>query len=1047
MKEQLYGTFVNPGPAYRGKPFWSWNGELDREELLRQIDVFEQMGFGGFFMHARTGLITEYLGEEWFELTRICAEEAQRRGMEAWLYDEDRWPSGTAGGKVTAEPRFRMKFVKMRIVAEPFCPWRETWIAAFECRLEDGAYYDGRRLTPGEDAAPRPGYVTLSFEIEEMAPESFYNGQTYVDTMNREATEAFITVTHAQYKARMGELFGNAITGIFTDEPHRGPLMTNFNVANADPQHMLPWTYDLFERFEAKFGYDLRDRLPEVFFRPEGRSVSQVKWHIVDLLQELFLDNYVKPLDEWCRANKLILTGHLLHEDSLSAQTAMVGSVMRCYEHMEYPGIDVLTEGNRCFWVAKQLSSVARQIGRKWLMSELYGCTGWQMPLEAHKAVGNWQTLLGINLRCHHLSWYTMEGESKRDYPASISYQSAWWRDYQVVETYFARLGAVMTHGEPVCDLLVIHPVESVWCQVHAGWADTLAGNTAEIRRLETDFANVFNWLSCARIDFDYGDEEMLQRLSAVERDAAGRAVFRVGNAVYGTVLVAGLTTIRASTLRQLALFRQAGGVVVFAGEAPGYVDAVPSEDGGTLAAGSVRVPLDEAGIAAVGTHLAGGRIAAVDASGEPIADLYAQVRRDETHTYVVLLNVNRETAYAGVRLRLPYQGHVEEWNCETGERIATDATSLDGAIELTADFAAAGEKVYVFGGAPPEAPTVRPVLQTVAAYEWEGDFAYSLDEPNVCVLDRASYKLDGGEWRETLEILKLDRAVRRELGYAYRSGDMVQPWYAIQTRAGTARQTHRLTLRYSFDVDEAVASGGADGWHLAVERPGQKRIRLNGRKLAGGDAGWWVDPVFRKLDIPPAGLQPGLNQIEIEVDFDASVDLEAIYLLGPFGVRVQGADKTVCALPERLAIGDLAPQGLPFYGGTVTYAFEWGAYAEQAKRHLDSVPDAAVQLEVPAYEGGCLRAGNRTAGSVTIPWRPNVADVAGIVGADEPLLLDVVLTRRNTFGPLHMEPLYSAAYGPGHWLTEGDAFSEAYKLVPSGLTQPPRLLLRAPAP
>ena len=89
--------FKNPGAEWRGKPFWSWNGKLEKDELLRQIDVMKDMGMGGFFMHSRTGLETEYLGEEWFELINACADYAESIGMEAWLYDEDRWPSGLAG--------------------------------------------------------------------------------------------------------------------------------------------------------------------------------------------------------------------------------------------------------------------------------------------------------------------------------------------------------------------------------------------------------------------------------------------------------------------------------------------------------------------------------------------------------------------------------------------------------------------------------------------------------------------------------------------------------------------------------------------------------------------------------------------------------------------------------------------------------------------------------------------------------------------------------------------------------------------------------------
>ena len=40
--------FLHPTSEYRGAPFWSWNDELEKEELCRQIDEFHEMGFGGF---------------------------------------------------------------------------------------------------------------------------------------------------------------------------------------------------------------------------------------------------------------------------------------------------------------------------------------------------------------------------------------------------------------------------------------------------------------------------------------------------------------------------------------------------------------------------------------------------------------------------------------------------------------------------------------------------------------------------------------------------------------------------------------------------------------------------------------------------------------------------------------------------------------------------------------------------------------------------------------------------------------------------------------
>ena len=99
-KEEL---FCRPTCEYRGTPFWAWNGKLEKETLLEQIEILKKMGMGGFHMHVRTGMDTPYLSDAFMEHIRTCIEKAKEEGMLAWLYDEDRWPSGTAGGQVTRE--------------------------------------------------------------------------------------------------------------------------------------------------------------------------------------------------------------------------------------------------------------------------------------------------------------------------------------------------------------------------------------------------------------------------------------------------------------------------------------------------------------------------------------------------------------------------------------------------------------------------------------------------------------------------------------------------------------------------------------------------------------------------------------------------------------------------------------------------------------------------------------------------------------------------------------------------------------------------------
>ena len=88
------------GMTYRGVPFWSWNDTLEEDELRHQICEMKAAGLGGYFMHARTGLGTRYMGEHWMKCIAACLDEGKRQGMKSWLYDEDGFPSGMAGGLV-----------------------------------------------------------------------------------------------------------------------------------------------------------------------------------------------------------------------------------------------------------------------------------------------------------------------------------------------------------------------------------------------------------------------------------------------------------------------------------------------------------------------------------------------------------------------------------------------------------------------------------------------------------------------------------------------------------------------------------------------------------------------------------------------------------------------------------------------------------------------------------------------------------------------------------------------------------------------------------
>ena len=720
----------------------------------------------------------------------------------------------------------------------------------------------------------------------------------------------------------------------------------------------------------------------------------------------------------------MLLTGHVLHEDSLAAQAVPCGSMMRYYEHMDYPGVDVLALNNENFWLVKQLASVGRQLGKPWLLSELYGCTGWQTDFTDHKRIGDWQALFGINIRCHHLSWYTMAGEAKRDYPASISFQSRWYKEYAAVEDYFSRLHVLLQAGTAACDVLVINPVESTWAQIHAGWAKWLGSNSPDIDRLEKQYAEIFRWLTSAQIDFDYGDEDHLQRWARVDEHAPGGGpVLHLGKCDYRVVVVAGMETIRTSTLELLKKFAAANGTVVFAGEPPAYVDAEPSEKAVALAAAH-GVPWDGAQITtAVRGASQAARVVRCGTTG-----ILCQVRRDGPRWIVVALNPDKHAAHAEVHFQFTDpepaadRWNVEEWDCFSGERsLVVRARTTEG-VDWSADFPPLAERAFVLTTKTSAHLSTPLNFVSEETLLLAGPFAYTLDEPNLCVLDFAAWQFADGPWEPETEILKIDEAIRARVGLEPRGGMMVQPW----ARPAETRSFGTLRLRFSF----AVAEVPPDAIELLVEAPSAFGIRVNGTTVLAAD-GWFIDPCLRRVPVAARVLQAGENSVELEAKFTSGLDLEAIFLAGRFGVALNGRHATLRRLPDTLSVGDIAGQGLPFYSGKLTYHLNIGIGASDARpARLTLDPIGCATLKLKSADGA----------EVMLPWGPFEADLSRFGGTPSALDCELYLTRRNIFGPLHEVPKEQAACGPTSFRTRGDKFSEDYQLFPCGLAHAPEL-------
>ena len=449
--------FRHPGAEYRCTPFWAWNNDLDEELLRREIGVMQEMGMGGFHMHVRCGMSVPYLSDDFMQRIRTCVEEARKRHMLAWLYDEDKWPSGFAGGYVTEKEENRQRY----LLFTPKAPaeGEGRLLARYRVGLDGAGRLAGyRRLEDGEDGT-EPGEAGEAwYAVEKVSrPTAWFHFHGYADTMNPAAIRDFIRITHDRYAETLGEDLGTLCPAIFTDEPQM-PRKTTLSGSRDRQDVLMPWTGDLEESYRARYGESLLDRLPELVWElPEGVSLTRYRFH--DHTTERFVSAFCDQIGDWCRENGILMTGHMMSEGSLAGQTGAVGEVMRAYRAFTLPGVDQLCDG-REFITVKQAASAAHQQGCPGVTSELYGVTNWDFDFKGHKLQGDWQAALGVTVRVPHLYWVSMHGESKRDYPASIGHQSPWWKEYPFIEDHFARVNTLMTRRKPLIRNGILNPIE-----------------------------------------------------------------------------------------------------------------------------------------------------------------------------------------------------------------------------------------------------------------------------------------------------------------------------------------------------------------------------------------------------------------------------------------------------------------------------------------------------------------------------------------------------------------------------------------------------------
>lgn len=985
---------ANPPPEYRPVPFWSWNDRLENKELSRQIKAMYEAGIGGFFMHARGGLLTEYLGEEWFSATKNCIHDAERLGMKAWAYDENGWPSGFGNGLVNAlGVKYQQKYLRCE----------KSSGGAFREYANLIALYspEGKRISE-EFAASLPEVLLCRYDVNPY----------YVDTLDLAVTEEFLKSVHQKYYDTLDNAERAAMSGFFTDEPQIS-------------RNGIPWSFVLENEYRKAYGEELLDVLPQLLLDLEG--CERTRYRFWRLVTRLFMNHFLKPIHEWCSAHGWKLTGHQVCEDNYLSQLTSNGAVMPQYQYYHIPGMDALGRNFTSLATPLQLASAAAQCGQRQILSETFALCGWGVSFADLKWLCQWQMVHGINLICQHLEGYSLRGIRKRDYPASLFLHQPWWKYYRMFNDAVSRIGVLLANGSIQTEVLLLHAITTAHILYNTRTSE-------KIMRYSHAFESLSQLLADLHIDHHYGDETLMEQYGSTDG-----AVLKIGTQSYKLVILPKLLNLSSKQLELLEKFASAGGVILAErnDEDSGFfVDGIRTDNLPLLDQieffDSPEALADRA-LAQTGTlsvvrkdtppercFQQTEQIPAIHATRRFFDDFdgrsavlyyYVNTRRFESFETTIFLSGE------GVERFDPESGRVEPV-CFSKES--------NGMLRIEHRFEAAGDLLLLVrnekvSSAPLPEKKERKKLYLPQRFE------IARCSENMLTLEFCRCEIDG----------KL--LFSRE--------------YVLTIQDELLKRRCDLPVKLTFDflVGESYPLGQT--LSLLLEHPERYEIHVNGVRISNCSNGFFADQAFERVEIGSAVIH-GKNTIELELTFhqdpevyagiDASkifeseknklsfqTEIEAVYLCGKFGVatdgiflplernavRYQGTFRLE-ALPESVDIEHIEASGFPFFAGSITlrqyFDLEKGREGEKTVVGFRNLFAHAASIRINGTEIGVM---------VRPDYILPIPD--GVLKAGKNIL-EIKLTNslRNMLGPLHLEEGECLGVSPGTFYKDPGVFA-----------------------
>lgn len=810
-------------------PFWSWNGDLEKEKLNNQLQNMKKYGFGGFFIHARGGLTVEYMSDKWFELVGFCIDKAREYGLKVWIYDENGWPSGFADEKLLRE-----KYFISHLSFAENCKFDSDALANY--RLINGKYI----LCDRDDGGR---YSSVKRIVN----------KTYVDLMNPNVAKDFVKETHEKYKAK----FGRDFVGFFTDEPQYS-------------RDGIPWSSYLKKEYESRYGKKILDDLIYLFVE-EGDYSRKIRYDFYSLANELFL-TFQKYVYNWCERNGYLVTGHTIDETNLFGQIACCGGVMPFYEYEHIPGIDWLTREKLVNQSAKQCSSVAEQLGKRKVLTETFGASGWNTSVSELKKIVDYQMVKGVNLVCYHLYPYSIAGERKHDFPPFFG-ESCKWMDYSFkFNDYIVKTGKLLGEGEKRYKVLLIHPLTSAYLDFKRYDPSTLS-------ETERNFKNATDFLDFNQVQYHLGDEKIIKKYGKV----CGTKLC-VGKAEYEYIVVPELKNLNEFTYGLIKEFSEAGGKILFMGAKPAYKEGLPfvCDLQSTCSSEDVTATAE--------FKLSYGRDFLVCQSDY----------KDKKVVFVLNCGTNRVKQYIDTG-----------YSCYGLDLINdTKYGLLKNGDKYVAEFAPSESKVFVLGDGE------RPFVE-IQSRKREIDMLFTLESAeNYLPVDVFEYSLNGVDYEKEINVVSLKKKLldirfdgRLYLRFRFNTKGVIGK-VSLVVEKGKDMRVKINGEKVAVDLHNKYIDNAMQTFDISDKvRQGDNTVEISLRYFQSEKVYYvlYTDGISETLKnklVYDTEIDAAYLVGEFEVDFIETEEDDAVYRIADFALKEQR---------KNIDVSDLAKQGYPF--------------------------------------------------------------------------------------------------------------------------------------